>query len=412
MKAFVPIVAAILMVSHLAGTALAVSYNVTDLGTLSGDNASTACAINNSGQVVGDSYSSNGATHAFRTAPNQPINPATDFLGTLGGTKSWAFGINDSGQVAGYAYTSNGATHAFRTAANSAISLLTDDLGTLGGLNSWAYGISASGQVAGIAALSGGATHAFRTAADQPINPATDNLGGYLGTPGSDGSGAYGINDSGQVVGNASTSSGAVHAFRTAANQPINPATDDLGTLGGSTSQAKGINNSGQVVGDSSTGRYRVIGGGFTQVITHAFRTQANSAINPLTDDLGTLGLDSFAKSINDSGQVVGYFETLSGSYDAFLVSGDGPMQDLNTLIPPGSGWSLWQALDINDLGQIVGYGTNPSGQLDAFRLDPIIGPEPSTFALLAVGALIFSLAYAWRRWGQAGSFGNSRAGA
>ena len=89
------------------------------------------------------------------------------------------------------------------------------------------------------------------------------------------------------------------HAFRTAANSAINPATDDLGTLGGSSSHALGINSSGQVVGDAH------LAGDLH--VSHAFRTAANSAINPATDDLGTLGGSSSAAfAINSSGQVVG----------------------------------------------------------------------------------------------------------
>jgi hypothetical protein len=35
----------------------------------------------------------------------------------------------------------------------------------------------------------------------------------------------------------------------------------------------------------------------------------------------------------------------------------DGAMVDLNSLLPPNSGWELWSALYINEASQIVGYG-------------------------------------------------------
>ena len=75
-------------------------YVVTDLGSLGGVNpfeasASPASAqsINNAGQVAGYSYlPNNGGTRGFRTAPNSPINPATDAIPTLGGTSSAEIG--------------------------------------------------------------------------------------------------------------------------------------------------------------------------------------------------------------------------------------------------------------------------------------------------------------------------------
>src|SRR5690348_8094633 len=85
----------------IAGTAFAQMYTITDLGTLGGT-ISVAYGINASGQVVGWSYTgavdplAGNISHAFRTAPNKPINPITDDLGTLGGYYSWAYGINDS----------------------------------------------------------------------------------------------------------------------------------------------------------------------------------------------------------------------------------------------------------------------------------------------------------------------------
>jgi len=90
----------LLLLSMPTASFALVQYVVTDLGTLGGTN-SCARGINNSGQVVGNANTSDGNVRAFRTAPNQPINPATDDLGTLGGPASRAYGINNSGQVVG-----------------------------------------------------------------------------------------------------------------------------------------------------------------------------------------------------------------------------------------------------------------------------------------------------------------------
>ncbi len=341
-----------------------IRYFITDLGTFGGT-VGFGYAVNAQGQVAGASLTSgNNGYRAFRTAPNRPINPATDDLRTLGGVQSYAQSINNLGQVAGSAaITDSAPLHAFRTEPEDAINPSIDDLGTLGGTESEAWGINNLGQVVGFASTSDGTIlHAFRTAPNRAINTATDDLGTLGGTE----SAAFGINDLGQVVGYASTSGGAnlhfLHAFRTSPNLAINPATDDLGTLGGTESFGAAINNVGQVTGNALTS---------DDGSNHAFRTAPNRPINPATDDLGTLGAESYGMAINDLGQVVGYSFTTSDHtvVHAFLFSGS-LMYDLNNIIPADSGWDLQQAFGINDAGQIVGVGAH-SGQIRPFLLTP-----------------------------------------
>jgi probable HAF family extracellular repeat protein len=86
-------------------------------------------------------------------------------------------------------------------------------------------------------------------------------------------------------------------------------------------------------------------------------------------EDLGSLGgLNSFARAINSSGQIVGKSGDAGGLTHAFLYIGS--MVNLNQLMPAGSGWELIEATDINDAGQIVGYGRF-NGRIRAFLLTP-----------------------------------------
>src|SRR5205085_4852074 len=71
----------------------------------------------------------------------------------------------------------------------------------------------------------------------------------------------------------------------------------------------------------------------------------------------GTLGGDfSSASALNNLGQVVGDTDDSSFTSLPFLWQ-NGVMVDLNSLLPPNSGWQLASASFINDAGQIVGFG-------------------------------------------------------
>jgi probable HAF family extracellular repeat protein len=384
-RVFLHAAALVMVLGAVTQAQAGVMYKVTDLGSLPGRGA-VPTAINDRGQVVGYSWPQFGGMRAFRTAPNAPINPLTDDLGVLpGGMYSKAYGINNLGQVVGWS-GSDGAemdAHAFRTGPNQPINPVTNDLGTLGGSRSFAYAINDVGEVVGESSLAGDDRpyefwrHAFRTGPNLPINASTDDLG----TLGGRSSAAYGINDAGQVAGSADTADGKSHAFRTGPDSAIVPLTDDLGTLGAWGSVANAITSSGGVAGTSGVSPEQ-------PGAIHIFRTERNRRIDPGTDDLGAIGQGYPAVcGMNDGGDIVGWYFA-PPDYDhmrAFVVLDSG-LFDLNDLIEPVPDLVLYLAYDINNLGQIAVAGTY-HGQLVAYRLDPV--PEPSGILLFTFGLVV-----------------------
>ena len=163
--------------------------NVRDLGTLPGGDWSAAYDINSSGAIAGTSDIGSGVFRGFVWTPAAGLTP----IGSLGGNNSRATAISDSGEVAGFAALSTGYEHAFVYLGGKLI-----DLGTLGGGSSFAYDVSDTGAAVGYSWLADGPNpHAFLysngTLVDlNSLIPA--NSGWEL-------TGAYGINDGGQIVG-------------------------------------------------------------------------------------------------------------------------------------------------------------------------------------------------------------------
>jgi len=161
-------------------------------------------------------------------------------------------------------------------------------------------------------------------------------------------SSAYGVNDTGQIVGERDG-----RAFLCQNGETL-----DLGTLpGDSASRARGINASGQVIGES------IAADGASRAIL--WQAGAMVAVGTLPGDI-----TSRARGINASAQVVGDSVAADGASRAFLWK-NGAMSDLNTRIPTGSGWVLRTASAINDAGQISGTGLY-NGRARAFLLTPI----------------------------------------
>jgi probable HAF family extracellular repeat protein len=161
----------------------------------------------------------------------------------------------------------------------------------------------------------------------------------------------------------------------------------DLGVFaGGARSFGQAINDAGQVAGYAE---YAPPSPPDFTGPTRAFRTTATGLVSDHGADLGTLRCSqSRALAINTLGVVVGDSETPAGPNDVHAFIYDTQMRDLNSLIPPGSGWVLQFAWGINDAGQITGTGIF-GGQTHAFRLTPV--PEPGGLLLAGAAAFVWA---------------------
>ena len=298
------------------------------IGSLGGAGGTEASAINDNGQVVGRSWTTGSAYHAFITGPNGA--GVTDLFGSSG--NSSATGVNNAGEVVGWSevrihdpyhpitspndfYTLESA-HAFITGPNG---MGMTDLSPPGSSNYYtsASAINNAGQV--VLTLRNILSHAPFPEADAlitgPHGAGTTDIGrlggnrnvGFFAQP-------NGINNPGQVVGESTTAENTDHAFITGSN---GAGMTDLGTLGQREySVAFGINDVGQVTGFSSFI--------YEEGPTHAFITGPNGI--DMTD-LGVLGgseSNSLAYGINDAGQVVGSSNTNEGTLHAFITGTNG----------------------------------------------------------------------------------------
>lgn len=309
-------------------------YEIVNIGSLS-NQASYPAAINDAGQVAGYYYSDTWMKRAFLYSGGV----MTD-LGTLGGTESWARGLNDAGQVVGQSRGADGNWYAFIWDEANGM----QSLGTLGGTTSVAYAINDAGQVAGYSD-NGAGIQAFVYAAGVMTE---------ISEPGYVQSGAFDINEAGELVGTYFVSGGLSQAFMYRDGMII-----DLGSPLLDASRAWTINNDGLIAGYSwGGGQY------------HSFLLAGDAVV-----DLGELeGFpEVYVWSLSDTGQMVGSVTSTTGTLSHAFVYTGGQLRDLNDLLVAGHGWDyLTVAFGVNTSGQIAGYG-----QINGVYRGFILTPKP-----------------------------------
>lgn len=341
----------------------------------------------------------------------------------LGGPDSRAYGINSRGDVSGWSFNAAGCcsqAFVFRNGALSsrpAISYgyaindtgevaTSQDISGGGGLyeavlwDSLTNRVTRLGWLPGHIASYGVATAGPGAAAGASVaNPSTARAFRYrngtmkdLGTLGGNSSFAWGMNDVGEVIGSSETPLTPLgdlwnpgHAFLF--NEDIDPtAMVDLNNMVCGAGphpvaqphpdlelrKASGINTNAVVVGFA---RFRTSIGAFLfqpvwgpRPIDRGFRCGTVRALGTFPQ-----GGISYALGVNDRKEVVGaaYRDASgAGNFEAFVWDALHGMRNLNSLIPPGSGWRLREATAINDNGWIAGWGEH-NGRVAAFRLIP-----------------------------------------
>jgi uncharacterized membrane protein len=307
-----------------------VTYSIQDLGTISGFRTEPA-DINDGGVVVG-TLRGDATSVPFAWGSSGGLKQ----LSTLSGASiTEARAINNGGVIAGK--------------SNEQV-VQWDPLGAISALapppmpETFAHDINDAGLVAGGFIQPGPQEHPRVFQAGRPSIDPTTSLGNW-----DEGLGLNKANPA-VVVGTTAVGSGPTHAFSWTVGGPMVDLTPGLAAG----SAARAVNLAGDIVGESS----------INAVIFRKSGTQ--DVIPPLPGfDAGS------AKDINGPGEVVGdsFISVIPTQTSPFLfrafrrdAGGSTPVSppevvDLNTLIPPGSGWVLEHATAINDFGWIVGTG-------------------------------------------------------
>ncbi len=340
-------------------TAASPGWTLVALGTLGGS-TSFASAINDSGQVVGAAEtnqveylaSTNGTerqrnvTHAFVYEGGKMQD-----VGTLGGKNSSAAAINDKGQIVGQAETTRGGEHAFLFYLGK-----MQDLDDHDESYSWALAINSSGCVVGRRQNANDGRPPIFLYSEGGVQ---DPIGAFTENDNVSSDGNVAISDAGCVVGTfylaGETRAFLLHpegwseflGFRPSANNAaglvvgdgaiaprlygtehaflyLQGRERDLGTLGWEYSIANAVNSSGQVVGafgPANIRSWKIHGGDHAYVYGDGRMQDLNALVGEAGLVAAGFKVLSEATGINAHGQIVGTGLDLKGHDIAFLLT-------------------------------------------------------------------------------------------
>lgn len=341
-----------------------VEYQVVDVGTLPDGRSVHATSVNDSGWVVGYSYTTSGLVLGhYSCRPFLWRDGMMKELTDLGGEHGQAWTLNADGDIGGNAEKANRSEmpvlwHATGGQKVEALSRQPGDIKALlaDGL---AVGTTTVKRQRLAACWLGGKCQVLGNLQDEEsaandVNRAGTAVGFYVPNGG--------LKQSAQAMGDR-------HAAVWQDGQQI--ALPELGALslidknlaGFGFSDCEAINEDGIAVGWSDGPQ------GKKACVWKAGKVVALP---------GQEGNRATAHSINKSGAIVGMASPLEPEKRVFACLWRADKQvDLNTLIPPDSGWTLLAATHISDKGLIVGYGVYDKFPKDARRAFLLIPVKP-----------------------------------
>ena len=271
-----------------APSALADPFTFTSL-SVAGSASTRAFGINNSGEVVGE-YTTSGPYQGFSFSGGVFTNP-------IGTTDQYPTGVNNSGEITGFLFSDSSAA-AFLNIGGVFSASHYPGPNAFGNLpvDTYAYGINDLGQIVGYAdngtifgfLLSGGVYTGFSFPGTANPHSATS---------------AFGINNSGQIVGDYSTG-GVTLGFLLSGGVYTS-----LAFPGAAVTEARGINNNGQIVGIYATP-------GASEGDYHGFLL--SGGVYTTIDFPGASS--TLASGINDLGQITGSYNIGNETINGFLA--------------------------------------------------------------------------------------------
>jgi hypothetical protein len=341
-------------------------------------------------------------TLSYNVVDLGPLPNSHDSSGPRETVYGWT--INNSGQVAGYGLQWSpgigGPPQLGFVWSNGTWTTFNDPGNTEFGVS--AYGLNNSGEVVGVVGTS---YFVWSQGSGMTILPYTSTTGAHPA-----------INDNGLVVGN--TGNGSNFAYNT-----VSKTASTWTTTSGDGGWTFGVDDSGQVVGtdmSAGTGYLWTSAGGKTTLSGMSFANgisnngtyvagcDSTANENCAVYNTSTHGVtivdngaapdgDQEAYAVNNSGVVVGE----NSDDEAFVyVPGVGEIHLANAIASGGTaGADYVQAVSINNAGQILVQGIVGTDTSDehTWLFTPVATPEPSTLLLAATG-LSGLLAYAWRK--------------